>query len=222
MWAHHLWVLPLPSSLWLKCDSDNHVISNRWNAARCFASFLDRTRLCQGRTVLELGAGGALPSIIAILTSATKVVVTDYPDTPLLDNIHFNISNNVPPALQSVFSVQGYIWGRDTQVLQNVLPSGSIGFGVIILSDLIFNHSEHDALLNTCEQAISIDDPEACVLVFYSHHRPRVAHRDMEFFEKARGRGWQTDEIVTETFPVGCFISVISGVYRVPVAELCA
>lgn len=141
--------------------------------------------------------------------------MTDYPDAPLLDNIHFNISNNVPPPLQSLASVQGYIWGRDTQPLRNVLPPGSIGFDVIILSDLIFNHSEHDALLNTCEQAISEGDPTACVLMFYSHHRPRVAHRDMEFLEKARGRGWRTDEIVTETFTVSCFICHLGATYLI-------
>ncbi len=184
------------------------VMSHRWNASRSFASFLDRTRLCQHRAVLELGAGGALPSIIAALTGATRVVVTDYPDSPLLDNIQFNITKNVPSSLQNLVNVQGYIWGHDTKPLRNILPPGSAGFDVVILSDLIFNHSQHEALLNTCEHAISESEPTACILVFYTHHRPHLAHRDMEFFEKARGRGWRTDEIVTETFPVSGFIGL--------------
>ncbi|KAF9446431.1 hypothetical protein P691DRAFT_803970, partial [Macrolepiota fuliginosa MF-IS2] len=177
LWAHHL-----------------------WNASRSFASLLDATRLCQDHTVLELGAGGALPSIVAALTGASRVVVTDYPDTPLLQNIRHNISENLPSELQDRIAVEGFIWGRDIGPLRSALPPKSTGFDVIILSDLIFNHSQHDALLNACEQAIS-DHSAACVLVFYSHHRPHLARRDMEFFEKARNRKWSTDEIVREIFP---------------------
>ncbi|KAF5350050.1 hypothetical protein D9756_009196 [Leucocoprinus leucothites] len=177
LWAHHL-----------------------WNASRSFASLLDATRLCQGQTVLELGAGGALPSIIAALSGALKVVVTDYPDTPLIDNICYNIAENVPRSVQDRIRAEGYIWGQNTQPLLELLPPGSAGFDIIILSDLIFNHSQHDALLDTCERSIS-SHPSACILVFYTHHRPHLAHRDMEFFEKARSRGWSTDEIVRETFP---------------------
>jgi len=86
------------------------------------------------------------------------------------------------------------------------IPS-SEGFDLIIMSDLIFNHSQHDALLTTSEKALKEhrnDDenaPKPCLLVFYSHHLPQVAHRDMEFFEKAKGRGWVCEEIVTEKFP---------------------
>ncbi|KXN87393.1 Putative nicotinamide N-methyltransferase, partial [Leucoagaricus sp. SymC.cos] len=177
LWAHHL-----------------------WNASRSFASLLDATKSCENRTVLELGAGGALPSIVAVLSGASKVVVTDYPDAPLIENIRFNIAENVPPSSQDRVSALGYIWGQDIKPLQELLPSGMAAFDVIILSDLIFNHSQHDALLDTCEKSIS-DDPSACVLVFYSHHRPHLAYRDMEFFNKARSRGWTTDEITTETFP---------------------
>lgn len=144
-----------------------------------------------------------MPSIIAALTGAPRVVITDYPDAPLIDNIRYNVSENVPSDLQDRVIAQGYIWGQDTKPLHSVLPPESAGFDVIILSDLIFNHSQHDALLNTCEQAIS-NDRSACVLVFYSHHRPHLAHRDMEFFEKARSRGWKADQIVRETFPVSC------------------
>ena len=171
----------------------------RWNASRSFASFLDKTKLCQDRTALELGAGGALPSIIAVLSGAAKVVITDYPDSPLIENIRYNVAKNT--SSQDKVSIKGYIWGQDTKPLQDFLPLGQIGFDIIILSDLIFNHSQHDALLDTCEQSLSTD-PSACVLVFYTHHRPHLAHRDMEFFEKAQNRNWKADKLLTETFPV--------------------
>ena len=47
----------------------------RWNAARCFATYLDqnKTKLCEGKAVLELGAGGGLPSLVSALCGARKV-----------------------------------------------------------------------------------------------------------------------------------------------------
>lgn len=161
---------------------------------------MDKTKLCRDRTVLELGAGGALPSIIAVISGASKVVVTDYPDSPLIDNICHNVAENIHISLRDRISVEGYIWGQDTKPLRDFLPLGQIGFDIIILSDLIFNHSQHDALLNTCEQSLSTD-PSACVLAFYTHHRPHLAHRDMEFFKKAIGRGWKAFALITELFP---------------------
>ncbi|CEJ02634.1 Putative Nicotinamide N-methyltransferase [Rhizopus microsporus] len=69
LWAHHL-----------------------WNASKVFASLFDtHPRLVKDRYVLELGAGGALPSLIASLNGAAKVVVTDYPDKELIDNIQYNV-----------------------------------------------------------------------------------------------------------------------------------
>ena len=47
----------------------------------------------RNRTVLELGAGGGLPSLVCAVNGAAKVVITDYPDTDLVDNLHYNISH---------------------------------------------------------------------------------------------------------------------------------
>lgn len=96
------------------------------------------------------------------------------------------------------------------------------------MSDLVFNHSQvseslwhihcqranvcftifqHDALLTTCEGVIAPSQPESKnpapqVLVFFTHHRPHLAHKDMDFFEKAKERGWRCEEILTERFSV--------------------
>jgi len=48
--------------------------TNRWNAARALARFLQRNpELYAGRTVLELGAGGGLPGLVAAKCGARKV-----------------------------------------------------------------------------------------------------------------------------------------------------
>ena len=46
----------------------------RWNAARAFATYLDgHPQLYQDRNVIELGAGGGLPGIVAALNGAKAV-----------------------------------------------------------------------------------------------------------------------------------------------------
>ncbi|KZT66547.1 nicotinamide N-methyltransferase [Daedalea quercina L-15889] len=178
-----------------------------WNASRAFASYLDtHPELYRDRAVLELGAGGGLPGIVAAKNGARTVVLTDYPDACLIDNLEFNVYNNAPSASKKLQSVQGYIWGHPVGPLLEHLrrDSSATGFDLIIMSDLIFNHSQHDALLRTCEETLlprTSEGLEPCLLVFYTHHRPHLAHRDMEFFSKAQERGWRCEEVVTQSFP---------------------
>lgn len=85
----------------------------------------------------------------------TKALLTDYPDAELVANLEHNVGENLPGQLRdrvsvkvccwpSVFSeglriCQGYIWGRDVQPLLDVAADG---FNLIIMSDLVFNHSQ--------------------------------------------------------------------------------
>lgn len=55
------------------CDQ-NLLLSLRWNAAIAFASYLDsHDELINDKFVLELGAGGGLPGIVAAQNDAMKV-----------------------------------------------------------------------------------------------------------------------------------------------------
>jgi len=165
--------------------------------------FLDSNRdLYVDKNVLELGAGGGLPSIVTSKNGARKVIVTDYPDINLIENLAHNVAENLGVEERRRVDVQGYVWGRPVHSLLEPLSlsSQSQKFDLLILSDLIFNHSQRDALLQTCESVIS-GSPLSCALVFYTHHKPHLAHRDMEFFTKARERGWICNEIFVKTFP---------------------
>ncbi|KAG6372715.1 hypothetical protein JVT61DRAFT_7482 [Boletus reticuloceps] len=78
-----------------------------WNAAIAFASYLDsHDALISDKFVLELGAGGGLPGIIAAQSGATKVVLTDYPDAPLIDNLAYNVEQNIREEQRSKVTVQ--------------------------------------------------------------------------------------------------------------------
>jgi nicotinamide N-methyltransferase len=69
-----------------------------------------------GKTVLELGAGAALPSLLAstldVDVAPSMVVVTDYPDASIMGNVERNVSQNsmlVTPKVK-VLSI-GHEWG---------------------------------------------------------------------------------------------------------------
>ncbi len=54
---------------------------------------LNADRLVCGKSVIELGAGGALPSLICADRGAAVTVITDYPDAPLVENIQYNVEH---------------------------------------------------------------------------------------------------------------------------------
>ena len=58
--------------------------------------------------MLELGAGAGLPSIVCALNGAKIVVVTDYPDSDLVENLRHNMSTCVTSADSLVFVEVGF------------------------------------------------------------------------------------------------------------------
>lgn len=64
--------------------------------------------LVRGRDILELGAGAGLPSIAAAIWGAKNVVVTDYPDEDLVENMMINVdaATDVFPSSSSIIAVQ--------------------------------------------------------------------------------------------------------------------
>jgi EEF1A N-terminal glycine/lysine methyltransferase len=68
LWGHHLWVHVLLT------DGSN-APPLRWNASKIFAAYLDThwVKLCHHKRILELGAGGGLPGLIAAFNHADSV-----------------------------------------------------------------------------------------------------------------------------------------------------
>ncbi len=153
------------------------------------------------------------------------MVLTDYPDAELLENLRHNVQVNVPDTQRHIIDVEGYTWGRRVAPLLSCLPLNSPGFDLIILSDLVFNHGQvrpsalfslnvlihalkHEALLTTCEQVLAPiqngdNTTSPCVLVFYSHHRPWLAQKDAAIFHLAEQRGWKCGKILERKYTVG-------------------
>ncbi|GMG39150.1 unnamed protein product [Ambrosiozyma monospora] len=194
--------------------------------------------LVKNKTVLEVGAGGALPSVLCSLLGAQMVVCSDYPDYELVQNLSYNLNVLNGIARDRARGV-GYIWGNSYDVLLDALNcvdeddddeeeeekvSGIVGkkdqerkdkFDLIILSDVIFNHSEHYKLLQTCKDLIQplrtnetktttetktetktktkIPRSGGQILVAFSPHRPKLFDADMDFFNKAASDEFKFD-----------------------------
>lgn len=96
--------------------------------------------LVHGRAVLELGAGAGLPSIAAAIWGAKQVVVTDYPDEDLVENLQMNID-----AAKDVLP-------RSANIVAKVSLSLKNGIGFYILRFLSRGmHGAH--LQNPCYRA---------------------------------------------------------------------
>lgn len=162
-----------------------------WNAGIFTANYLDKhfKELVEDKNVLELGAAAGLPSLICGLRGAKNVVCTDYPDADLMSNIQYNIDQCLKGKRN--ISAEGYIWGGDvTRLLEK---TGGEKFDLIILSDVVFNHTEHEKLLTTCQRLLS---PEGRCFVVFSPHRPWLLEQDLAFFEKAESEfGFRAEKL---------------------------
>ncbi|KAJ5564095.1 hypothetical protein N7513_000337 [Penicillium frequentans] len=145
----------------------------------------------KGESVLELGAGAALPSLICALANASKVTATDHPSSPALTGtIAFNMEHNLSkrtPRPSTEVSIYPHEWGvlTDTFAEQN-----KGGYSRIIAADCFWMASQHENLTRTMQWFLA---PGGKVWIVAGFHtgRPIVAG----FFEKALNNGFEIETI---------------------------
>eukprot|EP00833_Pecoramyces_ruminatium_P013976 jgi/Orpsp1_1/1188008/evm.model.d7180000061804.1 len=168
-----------------------------WNAALLMAYRQDKDKsYCKDKTVLELGAGGALNSFIAAINGAKNIVITDYPDKDLIENIEYNAKNLFPELVeQKKMSVIDHLWGRDVAPI--LALNNNEKFDLVLLADVIFNHNQQKQLLMSLYNTLK---PKTGVaLVYFTHHKPWIAHKDIEFFENGAAiYGFKYEEFETK------------------------
>jgi EEF1A N-terminal glycine/lysine methyltransferase len=186
-----------------------------WNSGRIVSKYLESQKfLIETKTVLELGAGAGLPSLVCAILGAKAVVVTDYPDPDLIENLQYNIkycqaTNKAEDQvdIKNIITAKGYLWGADPSLLlAHVEPStgqvensmGPIkGFDVLILADLLFNHSEHAKLVSTITQTLA-RSPQSEAFVFFTPYRPWLLEKDLAFFDLVRENGFNVEKVLEE------------------------
>jgi nicotinamide N-methyltransferase len=88
---------------------------------------------------------------------------------------------------------------------------------VLILADLLFNHSEHAKLIKTVELTLK-KSPTSKAYVFFTPYRPWLLEKDLAFFDLAREAGFTVvktlekvmDKVMFEEDPGVSVIFVIS------------
>lgn len=154
--------------------------------------------MIRGKDVLELGAGAGLPSLTCAIEGARTVVVTDYPDPDLVENLRTNIKSCDLIPTSSTIVAEGYIWGADPEPLLAHLPDPSKRFDILILADLLFNHSEHKKMLTSVERTLK-KTKEARALVFFTPYRPWLLQNDLAFFDLAKEAGFIVEKVLEHT-----------------------
>lgn len=171
-----------------------------WNGSRALSTYLQQHAplLATGKTILELGAGAGLPSLVGAILGARKVVVTDYPDAELIDNLLQNIATcALLPQPATAVVAEGYRWGASTRHILAHLPSPEQGFDILLLADLLFNHRCHDGIVSTIVQTLARSS-EARALVFFTPYRPWLLEKDMAFFDLCREKGLEVGKVVEQ------------------------
>ncbi|KAM0327713.1 hypothetical protein ACHAQA_006008 [Verticillium albo-atrum] len=138
----------------------------------------------QGLATLELGAGTALPSLVAALLGARRVAVTDYPAPAVLDALRRNVAagailagsptGTVAPSV----TAEGHAWGDLSSPLAVAAPRA---FDRLLVADCLWMPWQHDALLASIAHFLA-DTGEARVWVVAGFHTGRDKMR--RFFEE--------------------------------------
>eukprot|EP00903_Cladosiphon_okamuranus_P011357 g10705.t1 len=129
-------VTRVPPTLRLSLISSRHSLWGHrlWNAALLLAEMVDKDELVvEGKSVLELGAGAGLPSLICALRGASKVVISDYStstDNALMVPIRINIDRVQPRHVpEGTLHAVGHVWGHAVEDVLAPLREADSGDG---------------------------------------------------------------------------------------------
>ena len=208
-----------------------------WPGAVITADYLanNSDEYCCGKRVLELGAGASLPSLVCGKLRCDKLVISDYPDDNILNNIkELIIENELMTSCEDI-SVRGHIWGEDVEMLlkdddksstmvlntdQEVLNNNK--FDTIILAELLWKdtYSLHNSLLLSVVKCLKPSTGR--VLVGFAHRPVDGIHsvdNDLEFFELAE-KNYNLSIKLLETRELNDPFSSDNGLIQVYLYEL--
>jgi nicotinamide N-methyltransferase len=151
-------------------------VEHIWPGCLVLADYLVNHRsLVADKTVLELGAGAALPSYVACKLGARRVVATDFPDPAVLAHITHYQKINACDNME----VLGHSWGNEG--LHDI-------YDLVFLAEVLWKDTYlmHHALLTSLHSCLH---PSGTALLALTH-RPCPGHtkeHDLEFLTLARG-----------------------------------
>lgn len=129
---------------------NTHLFAHyQWDAGAYLADLVaDGAVDVRGRRVVELGAGTALPSLVAAAQGASVAVATDYPDPDVLAGMASNAARlcAMHPARTLPLRTAALVWGDGAHAAA-VRAEGA--FDVVLAADVLWVSSQHAALLRS-------------------------------------------------------------------------
>jgi predicted nicotinamide N-methyase len=162
-----------------------------WPGARVLADHLTRPDVLAehvvNRRVVELGAGAALPGVVAACLGAQFVCACDYPADGIVENINAVLLHNRIPAEKA--AAMGYAWGAPTDALQELGGGGK--YHTALMAELFWKDTVglHSELLTSLCNLLELGG----VAIAAFAHRPSVTHfpaADLNFFKLAAQAGF--------------------------------
>lgn len=176
-----------------------------WNAGRTSAHYIEEhaDELIRDKDVLEIGAAAGVPSIVSGMLGARTVVMTDYPDPDLVENMQFNadLSQDLIPKRtddRKRLYVDGYKWGSPVDRLLGYLSPAADGapprFDVLIMADVVYSHREHPNLIKTMQHTLR-KSLESVALIIFTPYEPWLLPKTEQFFPLAEASGFTVTKI---------------------------
>lgn len=202
LFAHYLWNAGVVAADAIEVASND---GSHQEQTKTKVQWIKRYWDVRDQDVLELGAGTALPSLVAALSSARSITITDHPSSPAIvnDTIAHNVKANLyrldgdtsEPRTKTRIAIHGLTWGDD-----HFTSSTSYGklaesqprkhsFDKIIIADCLWMPSQHVNLVKAINSYLGTEDRGSekvpCALVIAGFHTGRsIVGR---FFEIATG-----------------------------------
>ncbi|KAK3366050.1 hypothetical protein B0T24DRAFT_410703 [Lasiosphaeria ovina] len=159
-----------------------------------------------GLSTIELGAGTALPSLMATLLGARRVVVTDYPAPVNMEVLRHNVAANTQPSLSPSgqiaaldlssggggIEVEGHGWGEldDTPLARE----NRHAFDRVFVADCLWMPWQHDNLRQSVAWFLG-DGPDARALIVAGFHTGREKMRGFFDAEALAAQGLEVESI---------------------------
>lgn len=173
-------------SLTIRENALQSIAGHIWDCGLLLCEFLSTWQ--PGRTfdtILELGSGTGVAGIYASHALDTKrVYLTDLPDVVPLCHQNAELQ---PVKQKKLLRVQALEWGKQQQQPGSVIPHVDLA----ILTDVLYNQSSHDVLIDTLSQLFA-RNPDMLVLLTYKQRHPD----ERIFFSKIQE--WQSEKIQLE------------------------
>ncbi|ETR99484.1 nicotinamide N-methyltransferase [Trichoderma reesei RUT C-30] len=162
----------------------------------------------RGLHTLELGAGTALPSMMAGLLGAASVVVTDYPAPAVIKTLRANVARNIKPELAPVGKeslvtkevlVEGHEWGASEAKNLAFPASHKHASDRLFVADCLWMPWQHANLRRSINHFLKRDaSARAWVIAGFHTGRPKMAgFFDAEALREEGGveveRMWERD-----------------------------